>query len=150
MTPARYIFCRVAQAFGYNRKNIRMAEAAAEIHLLKEAESHLGKAVWREVEDIEELSIEYWNLRKLIKERDRVAHELEVSQQRLAAAHEERAELLGISNEPFQDLLAERQKVLQTLENLTRERDHIVEKAREIRRIEADRRRLQDRSMRRR
>jgi chromosome segregation ATPase len=135
MTPARYIFCRVAQAFGYHRKNIRMAEAAAEIHLLKEAESHLGKAVWREVEDIEELSIEYWNLRKLIKERDRVAEELELSQQRLAAAHEERAGLLGITNEPFQDLLQERQKVLQTLENHTRDRDLIVERAREIRRL---------------
>ena len=135
MTSARYIFCRVAQAFGYNRKNIRMAEAAAEIHLLKEAESHLGKAVWREVEDIEELSIEYWNLRKLIKERDRVANELEASLEKLAAAHAERAGLLGISNEPFQDLLEERQKVLQTLETLTRERDLIVEKARNIRRI---------------
>jgi len=135
MTPARYIICRVAQAFGYTRKNIRLGEAAAEMHLLKEAESHLGKAVWREVEDIEELSTEYWNLRKLIKERDRVAHKLEVSQERLAVAHEERSGLLGISNEPFPDLTGERQKVLQTLENLTRDRDLIVVKARDIRRI---------------
>lgn len=135
MTSARYIICRVALAFGYNRKNIRMAEAAAEIHLLKEAESHLGRSVWREVEDIEELSIEYWNLRKLIKERDRVAHELEVSQQRLAAAHDERSGLLGNSNDPFQDLLDERQRILHDLEILTRERDVIVEKARDIRRL---------------
>lgn len=135
MTSARYIICRVAQAFGYNRKNIRMAEAAAEIHLLKEAESHLGKSVWREVEDIEELSIEYWNLRKLIKERDRVANELEASVKRVTVAHEERSGLLSISNEPFQDLLEKRQEVLQGLEKITRDRDLIVEKARNIRRI---------------
>lgn len=135
MTSARYIFCRMAQAFGYTRKNVRLSEAASEIHLLKEAESQLGRAVWREVENIEELSIEYWNLRKLIKERDRVADELDASIARLATAHEERAELLGVSDNPFQELLNERQTVLRELESLTRDRDMIVEKAREIRRL---------------
>lgn len=135
MTPARYIVCRIAQTFGYNRKNIRMGEAASEMHLLKEAESYLGKEVWQEVEDIEELSVEYWNLRKLIKERDRVALELEKCNDALAEAHEERAGLLGISNQPYQDLIDERQKVLGTLEDLARERDTIVAKARDIRRL---------------
>jgi hypothetical protein len=41
-----------------------MVEAAEEMHLLKEAESHLGKALWENVEGIEALSIEYWNLRR--------------------------------------------------------------------------------------
>lgn len=134
MTSTKYLVCLVAHAFGYRRKNTRMAEAAEEMHLLKEAESHLGKAMWENVEGIEALSVEYWNLRKLIKERDRVAAELESRQKKLAEAHEERAGLLGISNEPYQDLLDERQAILNTLEELARQRDLIVAKARDIRR----------------
>ncbi len=134
MTSTRYLVCLVANAFGYRRKNIRMAEAADETHLLKEAESHLGKAMWEQVESIDALSVEYWNLRKLIKERDRVAAELESRQQLLAEAHQERAGLLGASNEPFLDLLEERQAVLNSLEELAKERDAIVNSARDIRR----------------
>lgn len=134
MTSTRYLIFLVANAFGYRRKNIRMAEAAEETHLLKEAESHLGKAIWEKVEGIEALSVEYWNLRKLIKERDRVANELDIHQQQLAQAHEERAGLLAATNEPFQDLLDERQTVLNSLEELAKQRDMIVNEARDIRR----------------
>lgn len=134
MTSTKYLFFVVANAFGYRRKNIRMSEAADETHLLKEAESHLGKAIWEGVENIEALSMEYWNLRKLIKERDRVFAELESRQQKLAVAQEERAGLLVVSIEPFQDLLEERQKVLNKLEELAKQRDEIVINARDIRR----------------
>lgn len=134
MTSTRYFICLVAQAFGYRRKNIRMSDAAGETHLLKEAESHLGKAIWENVEDIEALSVEYWNLRKLVKDRDRVAGELETLQARLGEAHEERAGLLGSTNEPYQELIEKRQGILIKLEELARERDQIVAKAREVRR----------------
>lgn len=134
MTSTRYFICLVAQAFGYRRKNIRLSDAAGETHLLKEAESHLGKAIWNQVENIEALSVEYWNLRKLIKERDRVAETLETLQIRLTEAHDERASLLSISNEHYQDLLEERKVIFDKLEELARERDLIVAQAREIRR----------------
>jgi chromosome segregation ATPase len=134
MTSTRYFIYLLAQAFGYRRDNIRMADAAAEMHLLKEAESCLGKAVWEEVADIEALSVEYWNLRKLNKDRTRVAAELQTLHTRLTEAHEERASLLGISNEPYMELLEERQGILIQLEELARTRDHIVAQAREIRR----------------
>ena len=73
MTSSRYLVARVAQAFGYFRRAQRMADAASEMHLLREAEAQLGATIWEKVENIEELSVEYWNLRKLIKERDEVA-----------------------------------------------------------------------------
>ena len=135
MTPSRYIICRIAQTFGYSRKNVRMSDAAAEMHLLKEAESYLGKEVWQNVEDIEALSAEYWNLRKLIKERDRVAGDLEKCQEAMTKAQEERAVLLGISNQPYQDLIDQRRAVLRELEELARERDAIVARARDIRKL---------------
>lgn len=134
MTSTKYLVCRLGLVFGYSRKNVRMGDAAGEMHLLKEAEAHLGEAVWKNVEEIEAVSVEYWNLRKLIKERDRVARELEICQAELTEAHAERASLLGVSNEPFQDLIEERKRVLDRLEELARERDMIVARAREIRR----------------
>lgn len=134
MTSTRYLFCLIAKTFGYRRKNIYMTQAAGETHLLKEAEYHLGMAIWQKVEDIEAVSVEYWNLRKLIKERDRVCAELEACQKQLANAHEGRADLIGINNEPFQNLLNQRQAILKYLDELASERDLIVTKAREIRR----------------
>lgn len=112
-----------------------MLDAAAEIHLLKEAESHLGKEVWEKVENIEELSVEYWNLRKITKERDRIAEELEKRTNEMSKVNEERADLLSASNQPHQDLLEKRQEALGAQELLARERDTIVAKARDIRRL---------------
>jgi len=134
MTSTRYFIFLVAHSFGYRRKNIRVADAAGETHLLKEAESRLGKAIWENVHDIEALSVEYWNLRKLITERNRVALELQTLHAGLAKAHDERASLLGVSNEPYQELLEERQGILIKLEELARARDLIVAHAREVRR----------------
>lgn len=134
MTSTRYFIYLLGHAFGYRRGNIRKADAAAEIHLLKEAESWLGMAVWEEVADIEALSVEYWNLRKLNKDRTRVAAELQTLYTRLTEDHEERASLLSISSEPYMELLEERQGILIQHEELARARDHIVAQAREIRR----------------
>ena len=108
MTSSRYYIARVAQAFGYFRKNQRMADAASEMHLLREAEAQLGSAIWEKVENIEELSVEYWNLRKLIKERDIVRKKLEDCQLKLDHAHEERVNLLTSTPEIQQELLNER------------------------------------------
>ncbi len=134
MTSSRYFIARVAQAFGYFRKNQRMADAASEMHLLREAEAQLGAAIWDKVEGIDELSVEYWNLRKFIKERDIVRKKLEDCQARLDRAHEERVNLLNSTPEIQQDLLDQRVELLVELENLAQRRDEIVVEAREVRR----------------
>lgn len=134
MTSTRYLVARFAQAFGYFRRAQRMADAASEMHLLREAEAYLGMEIWENVENIEALSVEYWNLRKLIKERDSVRHKLMACQQRLDRAHEERAALLNSVPEENQELIAERATLLAELEKLTQKRDQIVADAREVRR----------------
>ena len=68
----------------------------------------LGAVIWEKVEGIEALSVEYWNLRKLIKERDDVRARLVACQERLDRAHEERANLLNAAPEMNQELLDER------------------------------------------
>jgi chromosome segregation ATPase len=134
MTSTRYYMARFAQAFGYYRKNQRMGDAASEMHLLREAEAHLGAAVWEKVENIEELSVEYWNLRKFIKEREDVRAREDECQARLDKAHEERSSLLNSTPEVHQELIDERVAVLSELEKLAARRDEIVAEAREVRR----------------
>ena len=135
MTTTRYILARFAQAFGVNRRQRRMAEAASEMHLLREAEQVLGQSVWEQVEEVEELGVEYWNLRKLIKERDEIRGKLEDCEAILADAHEQRSTLLGAKSDSQSDLEAERAELLANLEKLSRDRDSVIQQAREIRRI---------------
>jgi chromosome segregation ATPase len=134
MTSSRYLIARVAQTFGYFRKNQRMADAASEMHLLREAEAQLGMAIWEKVEDIEELSVEYWNLRKFIKEKELIRKRVEDCQIELDKAHEERASVLNTTPEIHQDLVEQRILLLTDLESLARRRDEIVAEAREVRR----------------
>ena len=134
MTSSRYLVARFAQAFGYFRRNQRMAEAASEMHLLREAEAQLGAAIWEKVEGIDELSVEYWNLRKFIKEKEIVRQKLAECQARLDQAHEERANVLSNTPELHQELLDQRIELLTELEKLARRRDEIVADAREVRR----------------
>lgn len=134
MTSSRYYVARLAQAFGYFRKSQRMADAASEMHLLREAEAQLGMAIWENVENIEELSVEYWNLRKFMKEREIISEKIIQCQVRLDTAHQERATLLTSAPEIHQELIDERVALLTLGERLAWERDELVAKARGIRR----------------
>lgn len=134
MTSTRFYVARLAQAFGYFRRNQRMADAASEMHLLREAEAQLGTAVWANVENIEALSVEYWNLRRFLKEREIIEDKLAECQSKLDQAHEERSNVLNNTPGDQQELIDERIGLLTRLEELAFERDRIVAEAREVRR----------------
>ncbi|MFC7338490.1 hypothetical protein ACFQY0_14945 [Haloferula chungangensis] len=135
MTTTRYLFARVAQAFGIQLRQRRMAEAASESHLLREAEQILGERIWENVEGVEELGVEYWNLRRLSSERDRLLKKLKEFEEVLTEAHDQRASVLGEKTTAQTQLEEQRQKLVIELEGLARERDKIVNKARDIRRL---------------
>lgn len=111
-----------------------MADAASEMHLLREAEAYLGAAIWENVGNIEELSVEYWNLRKFIKEREIVREKLDACQAKLNQAHEERVVVLNNNPEIQQDLIDERIALLVGLEQLATKRDEVIASARDVRR----------------
>lgn len=134
MTPTGYYIARLAQAFGMFRRAQRMSDAAGEMHLLREAEAVLGSMVWEEVQDLEPVAVEYWNLRKLVKEREQVRLRIADCEQRLALAHDERARLLGAIPETNQELVDRRTTLLDELEELSVRRDLVVAEAREVRR----------------
>jgi chromosome segregation ATPase len=135
MTPTRYLLARAAQAFGYVRKSQRMGDAAREMHLLREAEAYLGISIWENCKDIENLSVEYWNLRKLKKEHDELLEKIQAAESELDAAHQERAQALQITPESNQELLDQRAEKLKQLETLAAKRDQIVAQGRDVRRV---------------
>jgi uncharacterized coiled-coil DUF342 family protein len=134
MTSSRYYAARLIQAFGIFRKNQRLSDAAGEMHLLREAEAQLGALVWEKVENVEELSVEYWNLRKHTKEIGLIKERLAECQTRLDQAHADRADSLTKTPEFQQELYDQRVGLLVELEKLTLRRDEIVAEAREVRR----------------
>jgi len=135
MTTTRYLIARVAQAFGYVRKAHRMGDAAREMHLLREAEAYFGLSIWENCKDIENLSVEYWNLRKLQKEHDVLQEKINTAESGLASAHEERAHILEITPETNQELIDQRAEKLKELEALATKRDLVVSQGRDVRRI---------------
>lgn len=135
MTRSRYMIARIAQAFGLQRRQRRLSEAATESHLLREAEQVLGESIWQQVESIEQLGIEYWNLRRLTTKRDKLTEELVAAEATLQEAHDQRAAVLGAKS-AVQEELVERQTALaEELDQLARKRDTVVERARHLRRL---------------
>lgn len=135
MTPTKYFIARVALAFGVQRRNQRMADAASETHLLRDAELHLGLALWEQCEQLEDLSVEYWNTRKLVKEIATKQTTLDGCQARLAAAHEERTETLLAVTSDDPEVAERRTALVQELDDLAARRDGVIVKARRLRRV---------------
>lgn len=134
MTPSKYFLLCIASRFGYVRKNLRLGQATSEGHLLKEAETFLGEAIWRKTENIEALSMEYWNLRKIAEDHDKFTKEIAKFQGVLINTHQQNVEGFKSASEMLQDLSEERKEVLVRLDSLARERDSILTKAKYMRR----------------
>ena len=83
MTPSKYLFLRIASRLGYSRKMLRLSHITSESHLLKEAETLLGEAIWRETENVKALSVEYWNLKKLVKDQNTISKEIDQLQEKI-------------------------------------------------------------------
>ncbi len=135
MTPTRYFFANVAQAFGYMRNSQRMGHAAREMHLLRDAETHLGLSIWENCRDIENLSAEYWNLRRLRKDYDILMEKVHKAENKLEAAQSERINILQITPETNEEILNQRGEKLKEIEALAVERHWIIARGSDVRRI---------------
>lgn len=135
MTPAKYYIALIAKSFGIERRAKRLADASSEMSLLRQAEYQLGAMLWDKTEGVDALSVEYWNLRKYIKEHDEHLKLMSELNEKLADLHDERANILNEAS-PDQDLIEqERSELLSSLEELAQQRDQLIRRAREIRRI---------------
>lgn len=134
MNSSRYLLARMALAFGLHRKNKRLSEAADEMHLLRMAEEILGEDTWDQCEEIEDLSVEYWTLRKLSIRKQEFEERVREAGNVLDDSHEERNALLSESNQACLSLEKKRDDLVRKSEALVAERDHVISQARQLRR----------------
>ena len=133
MTPSKYLFLSIVSRLGYSRRMMRLSHVTSESHLLKEAETYLGEAIWREAENVKALSVEYWNLKKLVKDQNAISKEIDQFREKINETYQVRTESWKTVNESVQDLTDKRKQLLDHLYTLTRKRDYVVVKARKIR-----------------
>jgi len=134
MTRSRYTIAAFLQAFGISRTNKRLADAAFEMHLMQDGEELLGAYCWSKTEEIEEVSMEYWNLRSLSKKEDRLLNNLKKAEETLSEAQANRAEVLDRSKGAGEELLLQREEIFLKIEELSAEREEIISEAQFIKR----------------
>lgn len=134
MTRFRYLVWRTGQTFGISFTGRHASHAAAEMHLLREAEEILGRLCWEDIEDIEELSVEYWNLRKLARRYDDLADRINNANATLQQSHDERASLLEMVVDSTKELVVKRDDLIERSERLATEHESILDEARSVKR----------------
>ena len=144
MNTYRYIIARLFLSFGLHRKTKRLMEATDEMHLLHQAEEILGEDVWDRVEDVEALSVEYWNLRKSKMYIAKLKDSIQEAGNHLDTSHEKRHEILDQTNKECQALEAQRVEYTKKSDALILERDRAIVEARQVKRkFEASRTKIE-------
>jgi len=126
MTRTRYGFAIFFQSFGLVRKTKRLTDIAFEMHLLQDGEELLGAACWPGSEEIEELSMEYWTIRRLEREQAAISAKVTEAQTTLKQAHEKRVGLLDQSKESGNELFQDREKLFEEIQSLNNSKDEIM------------------------
>ena len=126
MTRTRYGFAVFFQSFGLIRKTKRLTDISFEMHLLLDGEELLGAACWPKLEDVEELSMEYWTIRRLEREQAAISAKLADAEATLNSAQEKRAGLLDQSKETGNELFQSREKLFEEIQSLNNSRDEIM------------------------
>ena len=134
MTHFRYFAWRIAKTFGISMSRHHASHAAAELHLLREADEILGRMSWKDTEELKELSVEYWNLRKLTNQYDELSVIVSSANVDLQRSHEQRAELLEMVVDSTKDFVVERESLIDKSERLGAEREAILGEARSVKR----------------
>jgi chromosome segregation ATPase len=72
MTSIGFFFHRIAWQIGLRRERARWAAVNRETAILSEAEDLLGRLAWRDVQEIDELSGEYWQIRDISDQQEKL------------------------------------------------------------------------------
>jgi len=132
MTSKSYFFAKLGLSFGLNRKNHWQTKANSETALLRDAEEVFGYLCWEKCENIDHVSFEYWNIRKLMLEYQEHCENLYKAEDSLREAQNQRSEtLLEVSNgDPT--IVESRKRLEEEAEELLIERDEIMEEAKNL------------------
>lgn len=134
MTPTSYYIASIARSFGFQRRNKRLSDASTEMGLLREAEFQLGQHLWEKIEPIEDLTVEYWNLRKLTVEQKQVRAKLDELNATVESLMVQRSAILNDVSQEQSECENKRSNFLLYLEELAYEQDNVIQRAKELRR----------------
>lgn len=129
MTIGYYLISSFLQHFGVRRKSKRMTDAAFETHLMQDGEEILGAYCWEKIEHIEELSMQYWSLRRLKRAEKSILSQINDAEKILASAQKQRASEVDHSIELGETFLGEQATILESIEELSKDRDLIIAEA---------------------
>ncbi|MGB2454911.1 MAG: hypothetical protein ACPIG7_09985 [Akkermansiaceae bacterium] len=106
-----------------------MTDAAFETHLMQDGEEILGAYCWEKIEHIEELSMQYWSLRKLKLAEKSILSQINDAEKILASAQKQRASEVDHSIELGETFLGEQATIFESIEELNKDRDLIIAEA---------------------
>lgn len=119
MNSFAYLFHQFAARLGIVPTRTYLRNATEEAILLAEAEVLLGKLAWQDVEHIEDIATEYWNLRELQREQneanEKLAEGKEFQQKLMQQPNDAPSELLERSADMEQKIAANRSEYLDSL-----------------------------------
>ena len=137
MTQARYLVAKLFSSFGFTLTEKHRTATAYEAHLLRDAYQIIGGLTWKNVEDIEEVSSEYWSLRKLSKEHQKLSSRVETITETLETVQEERSQAIVSVTDNNRGPASQRDNIAKNIEQLSKEREEIQQKGRAIKRSHA-------------
>ena len=134
MTPTGYFFAKALNALGLARIEKRRTAAAFETHLLADSEQIIGEFVWESLENIEEVSTEYWKLRKLRIKQNELETKAEKLAQILDNTQEQRTQDLEQVSEGSHGMVSEHSKITESIKRLNQEKEDLLREGRAIKR----------------
>lgn len=134
MTRLGYLFAKALSAFGVAPIDKYRTAAAFEAHLLRDSETIMGELAWDSLEEMEDISAEYWQLRKNSKKRNELDIKITTLNKELEDAQESRTKALEEVAEVTKDKVSARDKIAENVARLHQERDDIQRDGRSIKR----------------
>ena len=134
MNAFGYVYRRVLWQFGIKRVKKRWEIANKELQVLKEAEDLLGRVAWREADDVDELTGEFWQLRNIEGQEQELENEIERLTDENEGLEDEIFDLTEDLHEEIDQLVEQRNEVAEDVDQYLLEIEEIREEAAEIRR----------------
>lgn len=129
MTRSRYLIALALQKFGVLRKAKRLNDLAFERHLMADGEELLGAYCWQNTEEIEDLSLEYWRLKDLDREKNKIMASNRQAEAKMAEAQNAKASLVSVIQERQKPSAQRRAQFVEELKNVQYEYDAQVKQA---------------------
>ena len=133
MNAVGYVYRRVLWQFGIKRAKRRWEMANRELQILKEAEDLLGRVAWRDADEVEELTGEFWQLKNIEGQEENLRTEIQRLKEQSEDLEDQIFDITDEVHDQIDQLLERRRTVAEEVDHYLLEIEGIREEAAEIR-----------------